>query len=232
MPQMPVGLPPQEQGDMQGGVDDVPAGGLEGGQQGGFDLTAEDMQNLAAQQGGGDNNALGEGETDMMDAAAFLNPNVPGPNTFHLTPAALGGHHGPVHAANPLLGFGNAFANWAIQTPNTPATFGQNANLNGLNLTPGVLGGHTGPVHTANSLLGVGNAFANWAIQTPPAGANGGVVKPWYLFPNGPPPTAKKKRKAFVVRRIKPEEQVHETGQGGVYPRVRGIGEFRGGRFY
>lgn len=97
-------------------------------------------------------------------------------------------------------------------------------------LGPDALGGHHGPVQTADPLLGTGAAFANWAVQTPPVDAP--IVRPWYLYPEGPPITHKKRRKAFVVRRERAEDLAHVQGAGGAYPRVKGIGEFRGGRFY
>lgn len=222
---MPQGIPQGVPQDMGGGMED----GLEGGAGGDFDQMDMEMQNLAAQQGGGTLNFPGDGGPDLMDAAAFLQPHIPGPNTWHLTPAALGAHTGPVHHTNPFLGLGHPFANPAVQMPHHHALpTGQHQ----LNLGGGALGGHTGPIHTANPLLGVGNAFANWAVQIPPANGNASVVRPWYQFPDGPPATAKKKRKAFVVRRVHPEEQVHMNAQGGGYPRVKGLGEFRGGRFY
>jgi len=91
----------------------------------------------------------------------------------------------------------------------------------------GITGGHHGPVFSANPFIGPGSALTNWFVKAPDSS-----VKPWYLHPAGSPQTQTKKRKAFVVRRERPEEAVHKNGTAGPYPTVKGLGEFRGGRFY
>jgi len=91
----------------------------------------------------------------------------------------------------------------------------------------GITGGHQGPVFAANPFIGPGTALTNWFLTTPDA-----FVKPWSLHPARPQEKRTKKRKAFVVRRERPEEAVHRNGTAGPYPTVKGLGEFRGGRFY
>ena len=91
----------------------------------------------------------------------------------------------------------------------------------------GIIGAHRGPVFAAHPFMRLGTLFANWTVTAPRDS-----VKPWHLYPAGPPPTIKKKRKAFVVRKERPEEAVHRHGTAGPYPIVNGLSEFRGGRFY